>query len=168
MLHELYFGAYNGESSMLPRNLAVIKAIDWQVAEFSAADAHAAGMLRSLLRGRGRPIGSYDLLIAAQTMARGWTVVTNNMREFNRIDGLRCEGLDSGSSMNTTQSASSLTDHIAALPSGDHVIFAGWLGAIPVIARSDGSVSLGETQIDLAASPLKRRCQRKPDRLWLR
>ncbi len=56
--------------------------------------------------------------------------------------------------MNTTQSASSLTDHIAALPSGDHVIFAGWLGAIPVIARSDGSVSLGETQIDLAASPL--------------
>ncbi len=91
VLHELYFGAYNGESSMLPRNLAVIQAIDWQVAEFSAADAHAAGMLRSLLRGRGRPIGSYDLLIAAQAMARGWTVVTNNMREFNRIDGLRCE-----------------------------------------------------------------------------
>ena len=36
----------------------------------------------------GRPIGGNDLLIAAQAMALGCTIVTDNEAEFARIDGL--------------------------------------------------------------------------------
>jgi tRNA(fMet)-specific endonuclease VapC len=39
----------------------------------------------------GQPIGGNDLLIAAQAIAIGYTLVTGNEREFARIDGLRCE-----------------------------------------------------------------------------
>ena len=39
----------------------------------------------------GKPIGGADLLIAAQAVALGHTIVTDNEREFARIDGLPCE-----------------------------------------------------------------------------
>jgi tRNA(fMet)-specific endonuclease VapC len=37
------------------------------------------------------PIGGYDLLIAGHARSRGLTVVTGNLTEFGRVDGLRCE-----------------------------------------------------------------------------
>lgn len=37
------------------------------------------------------PIGPYDLLIAAQALTADATLVTNNLREFQRVDGLRVE-----------------------------------------------------------------------------
>ena len=37
---------------------------------------------------KGQPIGGNDLLIAAHALALGYTVVTDNEREFRRIDGL--------------------------------------------------------------------------------
>lgn len=43
------------------------------------------------LRQQGQPIGHMDLLIAAQALAEGATVVTHNVREFERIEGLRIE-----------------------------------------------------------------------------
>lgn len=43
------------------------------------------------LRVAGKPIGHIDLLIAAQALALGATLVTNNTREFARIEGLRLE-----------------------------------------------------------------------------
>jgi tRNA(fMet)-specific endonuclease VapC len=39
----------------------------------------------------GRPIGGNDLLIAAHAVALGHAIVTDNEREFARIDGLLCE-----------------------------------------------------------------------------
>jgi tRNA(fMet)-specific endonuclease VapC len=43
------------------------------------------------LRTQGRPIGQMDLLIAAQALAEDAILVTNNTREFERIDGLQLE-----------------------------------------------------------------------------
>ena len=40
------------------------------------------------LRKRGTPIGPYDTLIAAQARRRGATLVTSNLREFERVPGL--------------------------------------------------------------------------------
>jgi tRNA(fMet)-specific endonuclease VapC len=91
VLHELYFGAFNSLPTMRDRNLAVINTLGWDVAAFDSGDAAVAGEVRSILRAIGRPIGPYDLLIAGQALARGWTVVTNNTREFSRIEGLACE-----------------------------------------------------------------------------
>lgn len=47
--------------------------------------------LRSSLESRGAVIGGNDLLIAAHAVALGATVVTDNVREFSRVDGLNVE-----------------------------------------------------------------------------
>jgi tRNA(fMet)-specific endonuclease VapC len=49
------------------------------------------GNVRWRLEKAGKPIGGNDLLIAAQTMALGYTLITDNEREFARIDGLKHE-----------------------------------------------------------------------------
>jgi tRNA(fMet)-specific endonuclease VapC len=58
---------------------------------FSAADAIRFGKLRTELERRGEIIGPYDLLIAAQALRLGATVVTHNVREFERVPGLKVE-----------------------------------------------------------------------------
>ncbi|UEX77379.1 hypothetical protein [Sediminicurvatus halobius] len=40
---------------------------------------------------KGQPIGSMDLLIAAHTLALGYTLITNNLREFARVPNLPLE-----------------------------------------------------------------------------
>jgi tRNA(fMet)-specific endonuclease VapC len=49
------------------------------------------GDLRAALERLGRPIGSLDTIIAAHALAVGAILVTNNVREFRRVRGLRCE-----------------------------------------------------------------------------
>ncbi len=49
------------------------------------------GKIRALLEKRGLPIGSMDLLIAAHALSLNVRLVTNNMREFKRVPGLRVE-----------------------------------------------------------------------------
>jgi tRNA(fMet)-specific endonuclease VapC len=58
---------------------------------FDASDARAAGEIRTELKRKGTPIGPYDLLIAGQARARGLTVVTRNVGEFRRVEGLKVE-----------------------------------------------------------------------------
>jgi len=57
----------------------------------SAAAAGAYGLLRAGLERKGSVIGPYDLMIAAHAMSRGLAVVTNNRREFDRVEGLAVE-----------------------------------------------------------------------------
>jgi tRNA(fMet)-specific endonuclease VapC len=49
------------------------------------------GAVRTQLERAGTPIGANDLLIAAQALALGYTVVSDNDKEFSRIKDLRCE-----------------------------------------------------------------------------
>jgi tRNA(fMet)-specific endonuclease VapC len=62
-----------------------------RILAFSRADARAAGVVRAALRRRGRPIGPYDVLLAGCAVARGLTLVTSNVKEFARVDGLVVE-----------------------------------------------------------------------------
>ena len=55
------------------------------------AGAEAAANIRAELERQGTPIGPYDLLIAGQAAASGLTLVTNNVREFQRVSGLKLE-----------------------------------------------------------------------------
>ena len=48
-------------------------------------------MIRAYLENKGVPIGPFDTQIAAQGLAGNLTVVTNNVREFSRIPGLKVE-----------------------------------------------------------------------------
>jgi len=61
------------------------------VAPFSATDADRTARLKADLAARGQMIGAYDLMIAGQALARGWTVVTGNTHEFSRVEGLKLE-----------------------------------------------------------------------------
>jgi tRNA(fMet)-specific endonuclease VapC len=61
------------------------------VANFDSDDAGRAALLKGALAAQGRLIGPYDLLIAGQALARGWTVVTGNTDEFSRVEGLEVE-----------------------------------------------------------------------------
>jgi tRNA(fMet)-specific endonuclease VapC len=54
------------------------------------AAAHA-GDIRAALDRAGTPIGGYDLLIAGHARSQGLIVVTGNLGEFTRVEGLRCE-----------------------------------------------------------------------------
>jgi tRNA(fMet)-specific endonuclease VapC len=58
---------------------------------FGPEEARSAAGIRVKLEELGRPIGPYDVLIAASAMANNATLVTHNTKEFGRIDGLRIE-----------------------------------------------------------------------------
>jgi tRNA(fMet)-specific endonuclease VapC len=60
-------------------------------APFDADDAVAFARIRAALERKGTVIGSMDALIAAQALARGLVLVTDNVREFRRVPGLKCE-----------------------------------------------------------------------------
>lgn len=49
------------------------------------------GLIRTHLEKNGTPIGSLDMLIAAHARSIDCTVVTNNMKEFNRVPGLKID-----------------------------------------------------------------------------
>jgi tRNA(fMet)-specific endonuclease VapC len=51
---------------------------------------HAADIRADLTR-KGQLIGPYDLMIAGHARSLGLKVITGNLREFSRVDGLRCE-----------------------------------------------------------------------------
>ncbi len=81
---ELRYGAAKRGSPRLTAQLeAVLAALE--VLPFEAPADAAYGRLRAALEGAGRPIGGNDLLIAAQALALGHTIVTDNDREFARI-----------------------------------------------------------------------------------
>lgn len=58
---------------------------------FDRAAVESAAKIRVDLERQGTVIGPYDLLIAGQAMVAGLTLVTNNVREFQRVNGLRLE-----------------------------------------------------------------------------
>ena len=49
------------------------------------------GKIRAILERQGTPIGGMDMLIAAQAIAHDFTLITNNLKEFERIHTLKCE-----------------------------------------------------------------------------
>ncbi len=87
---ELRYGAIKKNSSRLTSQLeAVLGAIEVLALE-APVDA-VYGTIRAGLERTGQPVGANDLLIAAHALALGLTVVTDNEREFSRIDQLGVE-----------------------------------------------------------------------------
>lgn len=61
------------------------------VLEFHAPAAEEYGKIRAQLERKGTPIGPMDLLIAGHARSEGLILVTNNTREFERVEGLTVE-----------------------------------------------------------------------------
>jgi len=62
-----------------------------EIQPFDQRAAICYGDVRSILEKKGNVIGSNDLLIAAHALSLDWILVTNNEKEFKRVDGLRIE-----------------------------------------------------------------------------
>lgn len=87
---ELRFGAAKKASARLTAQLdAILGALDVLALDAPADAAYA--IARAELEAAGTPIGANDLLIAAQGIALGMTVVTDNECEFGRVRGLNTE-----------------------------------------------------------------------------
>ena len=87
---ELRYGAAKKGSPRLSAQLeAVLGALE--VMAFEPPADIAYGDLRAALEKSGRLIGPNDLLIAAQSLALEMVLVTDNEREFERVDGLKVE-----------------------------------------------------------------------------
>lgn len=90
-LMELIYGA---EKSLHPeKNLSVVEGFvaRLEVLNFGNDAAVHTGQVRAELAKIGTPIGPYDNMIAGHARSLGFIVVTNNVREFERVPGLRVE-----------------------------------------------------------------------------
>jgi len=91
VLFELLYGA---EVSARPaENRRVVERFTARLTTLpfdGAAAAHTAD-IRADLKRQGRSIGAYDVMIAGHARSRGLVVVTGNLKEFQRVDGLRSE-----------------------------------------------------------------------------
>ena len=90
-LAELEYGVYK---SARPKQNQISLAVflsEIKVLPFSDAEAVEYGKIRANLERKGLPIGGNDLLIAAHAKANNLILITNNVREFERVEGLRVE-----------------------------------------------------------------------------
>ena len=90
-LGELHYGA---EKSV--RRLDNLQAIEHftarlEVLPFTERAAAHYGQIRAQLERAGRPAGAYDMMIGGHARSEGLVLVTNNIREFEPMDGLRVE-----------------------------------------------------------------------------
>ena len=87
---ELRYGAAKRGSARLTQQLDVIlTAMD--IVPFESPMDRVYADVRTALEQRGRPIGGNDLIIAAQALALDAVLVTDNVKEFEQVSGLKIE-----------------------------------------------------------------------------
>ena len=87
---ELRYGATKrGSPALMARVEAVLGAVE--VLPLDAPTDVTYGDVRAKLERSGTPIGGNDLLIAAHALSLGYTIVTDNVSEFSRVEGLTFE-----------------------------------------------------------------------------
>ena len=91
MIAELRYGADRSARPKANHGRIDVLVAEIPFLEFDLDAASAYGRLRSRLEAAGTPIGPNDMLIAAQAMARGLVLVTDIVREFRRVRGLKVE-----------------------------------------------------------------------------
>ena len=90
-LMELVYGAE--KSSNPDRNLRELEgfAARLEVLDYDTLAATHTGQLRAELAKQGKLIGPYEQMIAGHARSLGLITVTNNLKEFDRVPGLRIE-----------------------------------------------------------------------------
>ena len=91
VLCELEFGIAKSQRPEANRAALALLLANLPVVDFAADVAIHYGRIRALLEAASQPIGPNDLLIAAQAVSLGATMVTDNVREFSRVPGLVVE-----------------------------------------------------------------------------
>ena len=90
-LSELKYGVYKS-LSQAKNAIALEQFIQpLQVLEFNEDDADMYGKISAKLELKGEPIGAMDMLIAAQAKSRNLILITDNEKEFKRVEKLKIE-----------------------------------------------------------------------------
>ena len=90
-LAELEYGIAKSKFPERNRELLYGFIAPFEIIPFSELDAENFGYIRAFLSSKGTPIGPYDLQIAAQCISRNMCLVTNNVRELERVPKLKVE-----------------------------------------------------------------------------
>ena len=90
-LSELAYGVSKSQAQQKNREALELFLSPFQVLEYPADAAFAYGHIRAELEIKGTPIRGMDLMIAAHAVAAGATLVSNNLKEFRRVSGLKTE-----------------------------------------------------------------------------
>lgn len=88
---ELEYGIAKSQFPKKNRELFYGFISPFEIIPFSELDAESFGYIRAYLNQKGSPIGPYDLQIAAQCISRNLCLITNNVKEFNRVPNLEIE-----------------------------------------------------------------------------
>ena len=90
-LAELEYGVFNSSNPERNQLALTLFLANIDVIPFDDDAAVEYGRIRADLKRKGTPIGANDLMIAAHAKSLGMTLVTNNTREFARVEGLMLE-----------------------------------------------------------------------------
>ena len=88
---ELEYGASKSLNREKNRNSLKRFLSPFEIINFDTMDAEIYGIIRADLEKKGIIIGPYDLQLAAQALRWDYTFITNNIKEFKRITGLKLE-----------------------------------------------------------------------------
>ena len=88
---ELVHGVEKSEAREKNRIALTVFLSELQIVPFDDSAAQVYGVVKAELQKKGMPIGPMDTLIAAHAKALNLTLVTNNTKEFTRVNGLRLE-----------------------------------------------------------------------------
>lgn len=91
VLAELRYGAEKSRRTKANHDLLDILTQEVNALHFDERAAAAYGAVRTSLESRGRPLGAYDMMIAAQALSLGLILVTDNEREFKSVKSLALE-----------------------------------------------------------------------------
>ncbi len=91
VMAELRYGAEKSQSKRANHRLLDTLAREVRCVDFDLDGASAYGDLRTALESRGRRLGPYDMMIAAHALSLGLVLVTDNEREFKRVESLQME-----------------------------------------------------------------------------
>ena len=94
---ELEYGASKSKAIEKNRTVLLKFLSAFEVLPFDDQDAEYFGWIRTHLEKIGKVIGPYDMQIAAQALCKDLILVTNNVREFERVPGLSLENWADGS-----------------------------------------------------------------------
>ena len=88
---ELYYGADKSKARIKNRKIAEEFVSAFQIAPFDSTCCSHYSKIRNALEKSGKPIGPMDTLIASICLANNFILVTNNVKEFERVAHLRLE-----------------------------------------------------------------------------
>ena len=88
---ELMYGAFKSEHT--EKNLKAIEGflMPFEIVDYDAMASVEYGKIRAYLEKKGQVIGNMDMQIAGQALALNLVLVTNNTKEFMRVEGLRLD-----------------------------------------------------------------------------